>query len=91
MLLIVSGTKIVVYGDELDVNALESGILLLNHRCRLDWMFAWSIIPYNRLGKLKICLKKPLKHIPGFGWATQAANYIFLERNWEKDKGLPLG
>jgi 1-acyl-sn-glycerol-3-phosphate acyltransferase len=37
-------------------------------------------------GYIYIILKESLKNIPIFGWGAQFYNFIFLARNWEKDK-----
>jgi lysocardiolipin and lysophospholipid acyltransferase len=62
-------------------------LIVLNHRTRFDWLFFWSYIV--RMGtphKHKIVLKDILKRVPGFGWAMQACQFIFLTRDWTKDK-----
>lgn len=33
-------------------------------------------------------LQAPLKKIPGAGWAMSSGSYIFLDRNFEKDKPI---
>lgn len=86
LMLILCGSKIVVTGDDIDHE--ENSVILLNHRCRLDWMFLWNLLYPKSLCKLKIILKKELKFIPGAGWAMQVANYIFLERKWNLDKDV---
>lgn len=59
----------------------------MNHRTRLDWMFFWCVLfRDSNIPTEKIVLKEPLKHVPGAGWAMQAASYIFLRRKWEDDK-----
>ncbi|VDO02307.1 unnamed protein product [Rodentolepis nana] len=55
-----------------------SSILILNHRTRLDWIFAFSLGRYVR--HLKIVLKEDLAKLPGIGWAMQLASFIFLKR-----------
>ncbi len=37
-------------------------------------------------GRLYIVLKESLKRIPILGWGMQFSQFIFLKRNWEKDK-----
>ena len=37
-------------------------------------------------GYIYIILKESLKNIPILGWGAQFYNFIFLARNWEKDK-----
>ena len=37
-------------------------------------------------GRIYIVLKESLKRIPVLGWGMQFCQFIFLKRNWEKDK-----
>ena len=37
-------------------------------------------------GRIYIILKESLKRIPVIGWGMQFSQFIFLKRNWEKDK-----
>lgn len=37
-------------------------------------------------GRLYIILKESLRRIPVIGWGIQLSQFIFLKRNWEKDK-----
>uniref|UniRef100_A0A8R1EB39 PlsC domain-containing protein n=2 Tax=Caenorhabditis japonica TaxID=281687 RepID=A0A8R1EB39_CAEJA len=85
----VFGVKLRVTGDLIDRN--EPAILLMNHRTRLDWLFSWNALykmdPWL-LTTEKISLKAPLRKIPGGGWAMSCGSYIFLDRNFEKDKPI---
>lgn len=79
------GVKVIVTGDKPPKS--ENSVIIMNHRCRLDWMFFWSYMArYGELKHEKIIMKHELKHIPGPGWAMQNALYIFLCRRWEKDE-----
>uniref|UniRef100_A0A158R9R9 PlsC domain-containing protein n=1 Tax=Taenia asiatica TaxID=60517 RepID=A0A158R9R9_TAEAS len=55
-----------------------SSLLILNHRTRLDWIFAFSLGRYAR--HLKVVLKRDLANLPGVGWAMQMDGFIFLRR-----------
>jgi lysocardiolipin and lysophospholipid acyltransferase len=64
-------------------------LIILNHRTRFDWLFFWSyIIRMGTPPKLKIVLKDALKKIPGIGWGMQACLFIFISRNWSRDKKM---
>ncbi|CAK6434940.1 unnamed protein product [Pipistrellus nathusii] len=79
------GLKVILTGDAFVPG--ERSVIIMNHRTRMDWMFLWNCMmrySYLRLGK--VCLKASLKSIPGFGWAMQAAAYIFIHRKWKDDK-----
>jgi len=79
------GIKMVYTGDA--VKRHEKTIFILNHRTRLDWYFFFSYVFHSSiLNRHKITLKALLKWFPGIGWAMQANNYIFLDRNWESDQ-----
>ena len=63
---ILFGVKIIVTGDKLPKN--ETAVIIMNHRCRLDWMFYWSVMArYGELKHEKIIMKSELKNIPGPG------------------------
>lgn len=60
--------KIILTGEK--PARYENSIIIMNHRCRLDWMFFWCVMA--RSGKLalrneKIMMKRELKYIPGPG------------------------
>lgn len=79
------GVKVIITGDAFVPG--ERSVIIMNHRTRMDWMFLWNcLMRYSYLRLEKICLKASLKSIPGFGWAMQAAAYIFIHRKWKDDK-----
>lgn len=60
--------KIILTGEK--PARYENSIIIMNHRCRLDWMFFWCVMA--RSGELalrneKIMMKRELKYIPGPG------------------------
>ena len=42
----------------------------------------------NQLTRGKVIAKKMLKYVPTVGVSWALNDYIFLERNWEKDKTI---
>ncbi|XP_057596966.1 lysocardiolipin acyltransferase 1 isoform X2 [Hippopotamus amphibius kiboko] len=79
------GVKVIITGDAFIPG--ERSVIIMNHRTRMDWMFLWNcLMRYSYLRLEKICLKASLKSVPGFGWAMQAAAYIFIHRKWKDDK-----
>ncbi|XP_024587292.1 lysocardiolipin acyltransferase 1 isoform X1 [Neophocaena asiaeorientalis asiaeorientalis] len=81
----VFGVKVIITGDAFVPG--ERSVIIMNHRTRMDWMFLWNcLMRYSYLRLEKICLKATLKCVPGFGWAMQAAAYIFIHRKWKDDK-----
>uniref|UniRef100_A0A6I8NKW0 Lysocardiolipin acyltransferase 1 n=1 Tax=Ornithorhynchus anatinus TaxID=9258 RepID=A0A6I8NKW0_ORNAN len=85
LLEIVFGVKVIITGDAFIPG--ERSVIIMNHRTRMDWMFLWNcLLRYSYLRLEKVCLKSSLKSVPGFGWAMQAAAYIFIHRRWKDDK-----
>ncbi|KAF6103978.1 lysocardiolipin acyltransferase 1 [Phyllostomus discolor] len=79
------GVKVIITGDAFVPG--ERSVIIMNHRTRMDWMFLWNcLMRYSYLRLEKVCLKASLKSVPGFGWAMQAAAYIFIHRKWKDDK-----
>ncbi len=57
-----------------------------NHRYELDPTLLWMACEKVKcLGSSKAFGKKELKYVPIVGWTFFFGEYIFLERNWEKD------
>ncbi|GAB1607494.1 lysocardiolipin acyltransferase 1-like [Argonauta hians] len=84
---IVLGVKVSVAG--FPGKRTEQSLIVMNHRTRLDWLFAYSfMLRCGSLQHLKIVLKSGLKKIPGAGWAMQCLVLIFLERKWTNDEVL---
>ena len=84
---VIYGVKIKVTGDVSKMKPDACSLILMNHRTRLDWLFVLSLqARYGSLRRFKISLKYPLRHVPGGGWAMQAASFLFLKRTWEEDK-----
>ncbi|XP_074662282.1 lysocardiolipin acyltransferase 1-like [Tubulanus polymorphus] len=77
--------KVVITGDAVDCS--EASLIIMNHRTRLDWLYFFTCM--QRFGSpraLKVMLKKPLKYVPGAGWAMQIGQFIFVHRKWEIDR-----
>eukprot|EP01104_Vermistella_antarctica_P017373 TRINITY_DN614_c1_g1_i1.p1 TRINITY_DN614_c1_g1~~TRINITY_DN614_c1_g1_i1.p1 ORF type:complete len:400 (-),score=71.08 TRINITY_DN614_c1_g1_i1:29-1228(-) len=84
---VLNGTKIVVSGDPLPLNS--SGLIIANHRTRLDWFFLWTfVLRKMRLEHEKIVLKDSLRNVPGFGWAMQCFCFLFISRAWATDESV---
>ncbi|OLY85297.1 putative acyltransferase [Smittium mucronatum] len=61
--------------------------MMSNHQAYIDWILLWSLLRLQNLeGSIKIVLKDSLKNIPIIGWGMQYFDFIFLKRNWNKDK-----
>eukprot|EP00160_Parvularia_atlantis_P006407 Unigene15598_Nuclearia_a/m.46536 Unigene15598_Nuclearia_a/g.46536 ORF Unigene15598_Nuclearia_a/g.46536 Unigene15598_Nuclearia_a/m.46536 type:complete len:362 (-) Unigene15598_Nuclearia_a:520-1605(-) len=82
---VVGGVRYHFHGD---VRALADDCLALcNHRTYFDWVFAWAL--FGRFGRphnLRIVLKHGLRYVPVAGWLMQLLRFIFLHRDWERDR-----
>ena len=63
---LIFGVKLVITGDKVDVS--DCPLIIMNHRCRLDYMFYWMVLLRNgRLANEKIIMKNELKYMPALG------------------------
>ena len=49
------------------------------------WLFLRRFATYI-LGNGRVMAKKMLQYVPTIGWAWGMSDFIFLQRNWDKDK-----
>lgn len=83
---LIYGVKIVIQGDVRKLNKNKCCLIIMNHRTRLDWLFFFSVqARFGSLRRFKIALKDEIRHLPGAGWAMQAAQFLFLKRKWQID------
>ena len=75
-------------GDgRLQTNFPERLILIANHQIYTDWLYLWWVAYTNKMhGHVYIILKESLKYIPVVGWGMMFYGFIFMARNWAKDK-----
>lgn len=65
----------------------EHVLLLMNHCYEIDWLMGWMFCDYAHvLGNCKAYAKKAISYIPTVGWSWKFSEFIFLERNYDKDK-----
>jgi len=65
----------------------ETVIAISNHRWLLDWLMIFTLsIRKGRLGVTKLFAKTSVALIPGLGWGCYFLDFIFLSRDWAKDK-----
>jgi len=85
-----SGSKVVLYVDKDDLEKYygkEHGYLIMNHAYELDWLMGWVILERLQiLGNAKAYCKKAIQYMPVLGWHWKFSEFVFLERNFEKDK-----
>ncbi|XP_037906564.1 1-acyl-sn-glycerol-3-phosphate acyltransferase gamma-like [Hermetia illucens] len=87
-----SNSKLYVYADE-DVMKKYAGhehvLLLMNHTYEIDWLMGWVLCEkVGVLGNCKAYAKKVIQYFPAVGWAWKFAEFVFLERSYEKDKEI---
>lgn len=86
-----SGMNIKLYGTKEDFDKLgkESAICLANHRSDVDWLIGYTVA--ERVGVLATCkcyMKGYLKFLPIMGFSWWCTEFVFLQRNWQKDQRL---
>ncbi|KAI9842819.1 MAG: hypothetical protein M1838_002970 [Thelocarpon superellum] len=65
----------------------ERVVIMANHQLYTDWLYLWWIAYTNRMhGHIYIILKESLKYLPIIGPGMMFYGFIFLARNWIKDK-----
>jgi len=75
----------IITGD--NVPPKEWAFIISNHPSEVDWMCWWPIAwRKGMVGNLKVILKKELAYIPELGNSMDDLEFIFLDRDWEKDK-----
>lgn len=81
------GTKIFIYSTSKEVLTDKGALIICNHRCRVDWMYAgWCYAHLTgQSPQLRVVLKESLRSVPLFGWAMQILIYIFLDRRRDMD------
>ncbi|XP_037035636.1 1-acyl-sn-glycerol-3-phosphate acyltransferase delta-like [Bradysia coprophila] len=87
-----SGSKLYLYCDE-EVRkrylGKEHTLWLMNHSYEIDFVIGgmmWDNV--GALGNCKAYVKKIISYFPTLGWGWKFAEYIFLERSFEKDKQI---
>uniref|UniRef100_A0A0K0CVN7 PlsC domain-containing protein n=1 Tax=Angiostrongylus cantonensis TaxID=6313 RepID=A0A0K0CVN7_ANGCA len=83
---LIFGMRVRVSGDEIEYD--KPALIVMNHRTRLDWMYMWSALYQTNpwlIVSNKISLKAQLQSLPGAGFGMSAAQFLFLQRNKEKD------
>ncbi|KAM7431510.1 hypothetical protein ABFA07_017925 [Porites harrisoni] len=84
-----SGLDIKLYGTKEDFDKLgkESAIIVCNHRSDVDWLIGYTLA--DRAGVLATCkcyMKGYLKYLPIIGFSWWCTEFVFLRRNWQKDR-----
>uniref|UniRef100_A0A034VZG0 1-acyl-sn-glycerol-3-phosphate acyltransferase gamma n=2 Tax=Bactrocera dorsalis TaxID=27457 RepID=A0A034VZG0_BACDO len=87
-----SNSKLHVYIDPDDLQKFcgkEHVLLMMNHTYEIDWLAGWMFTEKNHvLGNCKAYAKKAISYVPAIGWAWYFAEFVFLERSYDKDKEI---
>ncbi|XP_058459235.1 1-acyl-sn-glycerol-3-phosphate acyltransferase delta-like [Malaya genurostris] len=86
-----SGCTLYVYISDEDMKycGKEHVLLLMNHTYEIDWLVGWMFCDkVGVLGNCKAYAKKVIQYIPAIGWAWKFAEFVFLERSFDKDKEI---
>jgi 1-acyl-sn-glycerol-3-phosphate acyltransferase len=71
----------------LETNFPERLVVIMNHQIYVEWVYLWWIAYTNKMhGHVYIILKESLKYIPFLGPGMMFYGFIFMARNWAKDK-----
>lgn len=86
-----SGSTVTVYitDEDMKLAGKEHTLLVMNHAYEVDWLFGWMFCDkINMLGNCKAYAKKVISYIPTIGWGWKFAEFVFLERSFDKDKEI---
>jgi len=64
-------------------------LMIANHQLYSDWLYLWWVGYTNKPqmhGHIYIILKESLKYVPFIGQGMMFFGFIFMSRNWAKDK-----
>ena len=65
----------------------ERLIMITNHQLYSDWLYLWWIAYTGKMhGHVYIILKEALKYAPIIGPGMMFYGFVFMARNWAKDK-----
>ena len=83
----VRGQLLVTKDGRLQTDFPERLIMIANHQLYTDWVYLWWVAYTNRMhGHVFIILKESLKYIPIIGPGIMFYGFIFMARNWVRDK-----
>ncbi|MCJ1478688.1 hypothetical protein MMC13_007369 [Lambiella insularis] len=71
----------------LETHFPERLIMISNHQLYTDWLYLWWIAYTSKMhGHIYIILRDSLKYIPFIGPGMMFYGFVFMARNWTKDK-----
>lgn len=73
--------------DEVEAPSDQRYVMMANHQIYLDWLYMWSLASHIGLaGGIRYILKRTLMFVPILGLGMKLMDFIFVSRNWEKDR-----
>lgn len=83
----VKGQLVRTKDGRLEAKFPERLVLIANHQLYSDWIYLWWIAYTNEMhGHIYIILKESLKFIPILGPGMMFYGFVFMARNWARDK-----
>ena len=83
----VRGQLLLTKDGGLQTDFPERLIMIANHQIYTDWLYLWWVAYTNKMhGHIFIVLKETLKYVPIIGPGMMFYGFIFMARNWQKDK-----
>lgn len=65
----------------------ERLVMIANHQLYSDWVYLWWMAYANKMhGHVYIILKESLQYIPILGQGMMFFGFVFMARNWARDK-----
>lgn len=75
--------EIIITGD---IPVKKNSLFISNHPTELDWLWLFKYFSLEPSLFIRLVLKESIKKIPLFGWTLKLFNYLFIGRDWDKDK-----
>lgn len=87
-----AGSETILYIDKDSLEKYynkEHGYLIMNHSYEIDWLMGFLLCErIGVLGNCKAYAKSSIQFVPTMGWAWKFAEFVFLQRSWDKDKEI---
>ncbi len=86
----IHGTRLVVMGDALPPG--ESAVVFANHQSMADIVVLLNMaLPMGRVTDMRWMVKASMRFVPFLGWAMLSLDFLFVKRDWSKDRARILG
>ena len=83
----VRGQLLQTKDGRLETRFPERLVMIANHQIYTEWLYLWWVAyTRNMHGHVYIILKESLKYIPFIGPGMMFYGFVFMARNWAKDK-----